>query len=167
MVDDESPPRPAPRRGGRHLRVPGPRASLIALAVLIVAMALVLILLPSSPSPPTVTDALDLAGQPAIRLPPAPGAERALGWEATGSRTDQIGDRQARTAVYERNGRLAVLTVVDGDPLESPGGTTVERAGIVYTRVPGGLTWVRDGHTRVLSGAGVPPQDLLALAAAL
>ena len=130
-------------------------------------MALVLILLPSGPSPPTVTDALDLAGQPAIRLPPAPGAERALGWEATGSRTDQIGDRQARTAVYERDGRLAVLTVVDGDPLESPGGTTVERAGVVYTRVPGGLTWVRDGHTRVLSGADVPPQDLLALAAAL
>ena len=167
MIDDEGPPRRAPAPASRHLRFPSPRASLLVLAGLVVAMALVLALLPSAPGAPIVTEALDLATEPTTGPARAPGVERGLGWRPAGSREDDLGDREAVSVAYERDGLRAVHTVVGGDPLEAPDGASEVRGGVAYTRVPRGVTWERDGHTHVLSGAGVPQDELLDLATRL
>ena len=38
-----------------------------------------------------------------------------------GTRTDEIGGRKTRTVFYEKDGKRIAYTIVDGDPLSTPG----------------------------------------------
>jgi anti-sigma factor RsiW len=64
-------------------------------------------------------------------------------WRAVGARSDIVDGRTIRTVFYERGRRRVAYTIVSGPALG--GGRRV---------LPGGtaLTWVRDGHTCVVSG---------------
>ena len=64
-------------------------------------------------------------------------------WQAVGARSDIVDGRTTRTVFYERRGRRVAYTIVSGPALE--GGRRVLGGGSA-------LTWVRDGHTCVVSG---------------
>ena len=138
----------------RRAPVPELRTSLALLGVLVVAMILVVALLPSGSSTPALDEVAALAALPADGPAPAPGREATLGWRATGSRTDEVGDRAAVTVRYAREGATASLTVVKGDVLGGPA-----PAGSVVREV--------DGRTRVVTGVGTTQRELDALAAAV
>jgi anti-sigma factor RsiW len=80
---------------------------------------------------------------------------RPAAWRAVGTRKDVIEGRTTRTVFYERDGRRVAYTIVSGPALER--GRRV---------LPGGsaLTWVRNGHSCVVSGR--VPAAVLAKAAA-
>jgi anti-sigma factor RsiW len=66
---------------------------------------------------------------------------RPAAWRAVGTRSDVVEARPTRTVFYERDGQRVAYTIVSGPALEHG------------RRVLGGaLTWVRDGHTCVVSG---------------
>ncbi|HET6689867.1 MAG TPA: hypothetical protein VFG74_03290 [Miltoncostaeaceae bacterium] len=133
---------------------PDLKVSLVALAVLGVAMVLVVLLLPGGSSTPSLDEVAALAARPAHGPAPPGGAEAGLGWRATGSRTDRIGDRVAVTVHYARGPDRATVTVVDGGALSgaAPAGSVVRRAG---------------DRTRVATGAGTSRAELGDLAAAV
>jgi anti-sigma factor RsiW len=92
-----------------------------------------------------------------------------FGWEATGTRTDEIGGRETRTVFYEKDGREIAYTVVGGDALDQPSDAdeaTVE--GTVIRGLEAGgrqiVTWRRNGQTCVLSSTDVPRRELETLA---
>jgi len=92
-----------------------------------------------------------------------------FGWEATGTRTDEIGGRETRTVFYEKDGREIAYTVVGGDALDQPGDadtSTVEGTVLRALEADGRqvVTWRRNGQTCVLSSADVPRDELLTLA---
>jgi hypothetical protein len=100
---------------------------------------------------------------------PFPYWEDRFGWRASGLRRDRVDGRLLTTVFYRRGHELIAYTIVAGAPLAS-GATahTVTRAGLVLAsfstperRV---LTWLRRGHTCVLSGTAVPLAALLDLA---
>jgi len=166
--------RPARRRG----LMAGGFAVAAAAVLLIVA----LVVLPGGAGGPTVAQAAELARLPATQ--PAPGVSagdparldaavdgvafpawvKEFGWEAVGARSDEIGGRAATTVFYEKEGRRLAYTIVGGEALEVPDGTTVTVKGVGFTAIDQGVTWRRDGHTCVLTGAGVPPDRVLDLA---
>ena len=129
------------------------RTSLALLGVLVVALILVLALLPAGSSTPGLDEVARLAALPADGPAPGAGREAELGWRATGSRTDEVGDRAAVTVRYARGGATASLTVVEGGVLSGPA-----PAGSVVREV--------DGRTRVVTGTGATQQELSDLAAA-
>jgi hypothetical protein len=138
----------------RRSPFPELRTSLVLLGVLIAAMILVVTLLPAGSSTPGLDEVAALAARPADGPVPAAGPEAELGWRATGSRTDEVGDRAAVTVRYARGQATASLTVVDGDVLRGPA-----PAGSVVREV--------DGRTHVVTGAGASPRELGDLAAAV
>ena len=91
-------------------------------------------------------------------------------WRATGARTDRLGGRLETTVFYRRGPRLIAYTIVAGDYLaDFPGARTMLRSGTwltVYPRLGDRVvvTWLRRGHTCVLSGRDVPLSALTALA---
>jgi hypothetical protein len=91
-----------------------------------------------------------------------------FGWRARGTRTDEIGGRATRTVFYGRGGRTVAYTIVGGDRLPAPAGRAAAREGVqlISFRSSGrtAVTWVRQGHTCVLSGTGVDADTLLTLA---
>ena len=92
-----------------------------------------------------------------------------FGWEATGTRTDEIDGRETRTVFYEKDGREIAYTVVGGDALDQPGDadeSTVEGTVIRALEADGRtvVTWRRNGQTCVLSSKDVPREELLTLA---
>src|SRR5207249_5651727 len=94
---------------------------------------------------------------------------RDRGWRAVGTRDDVIDGRKAETVFYERGGRRVAYTIVSGPPLPTPSnGEHSVRARVELTRLVldgrAVVTWRRKGHTCVLSGAGLPREDLLSLA---
>jgi hypothetical protein len=135
----------------------------------------------------TVADAATLAARPATAavfeppddhatLPnlrgaglPFPYWEDRFGWKATGARDDHVGGRALTTVFYRHDGRRIAYTIVPGTRLPSvPGAKTITRSGIVV-RVSTDdrrliVTWLRQGHTCVLSGVDVPLSTLTALA---
>jgi hypothetical protein len=133
---------------------PDLRVSLIAVGVLIVAMVLVLAFLPSGSSTPGLDEVVRVAALPADGPPPRAGPEADLGWRATGSRTDRVGDRVAVIVRYARGPARATVTVVDGGVLDgpAPAGTLVRESG---------------ERTRVVTGTGVGLAELADLAAAI
>lgn len=100
---------------------------------------------------------------------PFPYWEDRFGWRATGVRRDRIAGRVLTTVFYRRDRAVIAYTIVAGPPLPAGvsaraivrAGTTVET---LSTGEESAVTWLRRGHTCVLSGAGVPLNRLLDLA---
>ena len=177
------------RERARHRPLPRRSLSLAAAAVATAALtAVALVVLPAGAGDPTVLQAATLAQRPARAAapPPLPGRpalldQRAEGlafpdweakfrWRATGARVDELEGRRATTVFYENPRGVRIgYTIVAGDPLAAPAGARAAvREGVRLRSVERGgrivVTWLRDGHTCVLSGEGVPRDVLLDLA---
>ena len=124
--------------------------------------------------PATVTVAEppdDSATLPRLRAAglPFPYWEDRFGWKATGVRTDDIDGRALTTVFYRSHGRRIAYTIVPGTRLPAASGAeTIKRGGIVVHASTDNrrliVTWLRRGHTCVLSGTDVPLGTLLELA---
>jgi hypothetical protein len=100
---------------------------------------------------------------------PFPYWEDRFGWRAKGVRSDWVEGRLLTTVFYRRGASRIAYTIVSGNPL--PAGADAEaiaRAGTSVasfsTDAERVVTWLRRGHTCVLSGRGVPLDTLLKLA---
>jgi anti-sigma factor RsiW len=174
----------APRRSThrRRFALGGALAGAVAAA----ALAAVL-LVPSGQGDPTVVDAARLAERPptapvaaepsnpkllaaAVEGVPFPNWSREFGYRQVGIRSDRLGDREARTILYERNGKRIAYTIVSGAGIEAPSdasktrrnGVTLHALADRGRRV---VTWWRDGRTCVVSASDVSDDELLTLAA--
>jgi anti-sigma factor RsiW len=174
------------RRRRRRMSFSTPLAGgLAAGAAFAILLAL---LLPGGAGGPTVVEASELAAQPAEA--PAPGPVRSepalldaraeglafpnwaeeFGWRASGRREDEIDGRRAVTVFYEKGGRRIGYTILSGDPVDAPDeASTANREGVMLRGLSAEgrviVTWLRGGHTCVLSGTGVDAATLLDLAA--
>jgi hypothetical protein len=150
----------------------------LGLAGAAAAILLVLLLVPGRDGP-SVADAAVLATRaPTAGAPaPLPAVEgvrfprwnERFAWRATGVRSDRLGDRDATTVYYRYDGHRIGYTIVGGSALALPSrGARVLRGRTAFHSLRLGgrtvVTWRREGHTCVLSGAGVRPRTLLALA---
>jgi len=152
-----------------------------------VALALVLVLPGVISGGPSVAAAYALAEKPPTEAAPAPapGAPQLLnanvdgvpfpnytaqfGWKPVGARQDDPSGRDATTVYYEKAGRTIAYTIVSGDALDRPShARTTAQGNVEYRTLRDDgrtiVTWERNGHTCVLSGAAVRPAELLALA---
>jgi anti-sigma factor RsiW len=180
-------------RPARTARAPRTRrrvwaAGLAGAAVAAVALALVLTLPGNVPGAPSVAEAAVLTTRPPTEPapPPKPGTPTLLaravdgvpypnwtakfGWKAVGSRVDTLDGRRATTVYYAKNGRRIGYTIFAGSPLDVPEDAVhVVREGtdLSLLTVDGRpvVTWLRSGHTCILSGADVPKPILEKLAA--
>ncbi len=173
-VDDLGSARRTPSRRLRWL-------PLGALAAVAAAVALAVLLVPSGGL--SVEDAVAAADRPPTRAAQAmpgvpqlldedvdgvafPNYARRFGWRATGVRDDVLDGRRARTVHYARGDARVAYTIVAGAPLERP---DAERGGVPLRTFDADhrtvVTWVRQGHTCVLSSkdAGAPALVELAL----
>jgi hypothetical protein len=159
---------PRARRRWFSVALAGAAAAAVLLAAVLVAPG----------GAPTVADAAAFATAPATA--PAPPAEGPLldlsqdgvafpawteqfGWEATGSRTDELDGRSTTTVFYEKDGKRLGYTIVGGDALDVPDGRVITVAGTPVTVFAddGQLvaTWEREGQTCVLTGAGTGVEE--------
>jgi hypothetical protein len=166
---------------------PRRRGPLFAVGALGTAGALLwtVAVLGGTPAGLTVAQAAALSGRPAttpVREPrddqvTLPGLRAAglpfpywgdhFDWEAEGARTDGLDGRLETTVFYRRDAGSVAYTIVSGTSLPSGAGArTIVRDGIMLAVYPklGVVTWLRRGHTCVLSGRGVPLQAMLELA---
>jgi hypothetical protein len=96
--------------------------------------------------------------------------EDRFGWHATGERTDRLDGRELTTVFYRRGSQRIAYTIVSGDALPpAQAVSTTVRAGTIlagsWSRGRPVVTWLRLGHTCVLSGGpGVPLTALIQLA---
>jgi hypothetical protein len=96
--------------------------------------------------------------------------EDRFGWRAIGFRRDRLDGRTLTTVVYVQAHHRLAYTIVSGPALATPAaarstledGTRLTALDEAGRRV---VTWLRRGHTCVLSGAGVSQAELLALGA--
>ena len=151
------------------------------------ALVLTIVALGGGEASLTVADAATLAARPATATVPEPPDGRAtlphlraaglpfpywedqFGWKATGVRNDVVADRTLTTVFYRSQGRRIAYTIVAGARLPPADRTeTVTRSGIVVHVLPVDrrlvVTWLRRGHTCVLSGTDVPLDALVKLA---
>jgi hypothetical protein len=154
----------------------------------VAATAFVIVLLVGGAAAPTVDEVAGLADlrptapapsprpqQPTLLAADAEGLaypdwSREFGWRASGERQDRIGDRDATTVYYAKEGGEIAYTIVSGKPLErGHGAATTTVDGVEFAIDDEGgrtvVTWLRGGHTCVLSGEGVPRESLVELAA--
>jgi anti-sigma factor RsiW len=174
---------PAASRGiaRRRLALGGGLAGAAAAAVL----AVVLVLSSGSESP-TVVEGARLAERPstgAVAVDPSnpkllaanvegvpfPNWSKKFGWRQAGIRSDGLGDRDARTLLYEHAGKRIAYTIISGDGIAAPSdATTTTRNGVnlhsLSDRGRRVVTWWRDGRTCVLSASNVGNRELLKLA---
>jgi hypothetical protein len=170
--------RPA-RRGFGRMLVPA-TTGLVA-AVLVIAA--VLLVPRNGPSVGEVAELGQLrptAGAPA-RVPgtpqllavkvadvPFPNYTVKFGWRPEGQREDRPSGRHATTVFYDKGSRTIAYTIVSGDSLKRPTGTTTTRGGVEYTTLKHDartvVTWKRRGHTCVLSSTNVGGAELVKLA---
>ena len=175
-ADRERARRARRRRHGLRVLAGGLAAALAALAVALIAA-------PSGDEAPTVGAVVRLgdraAAQPAPGSGSRPGTLRAsVGgvafpdwdtryWPATGARADELSNRATRTVFYStRDGGRAAYTIVDGEPLDSPGRGRVHTVDGVDYRVLRNrgrtvVVWQEGGHTCVLSAPAGVPGDVL------
>ena len=162
------------------------RLPLVAGACASAAALVLALILTGGGEPPSIADAAALATKPATARAPGPYDESTtllalevedvpypnwshrFGWQATGTRTDRIRGREAKTVFYEKRGRRIGYTIVTGGALRKPAaGARVVRQGTeLRTLDLAGrtvVTWRRRGHTCVLSGADVGRTTLLTL----
>ncbi|HSC03153.1 MAG TPA: hypothetical protein VLC49_07530 [Solirubrobacteraceae bacterium] len=118
---------------------------------------------------PASDDHVALPGVQAAGMP-FPYWEDRFGWHAAGARTDRLDGRELTTVFYRRGAERIAYTIVSGDSLPPAQATrTTVRAGTVlaesWSRGRPVVTWLRQGHTCVLSGdRGVPLGALAKLA---
>jgi anti-sigma factor RsiW len=171
---------PRARASSRRRRALVPAVAALAVAVL----AAVLVLPSGTPGGPSVVEAAALAQRPAVEPAPRsvmgklldrraaglpfPDWAQKFGWQATGARTDTVDGRRMTTVFYAKGARRIAYTIVSGAALDEPegGDRVVEgtRVRLVRARPPALVTWLRRGHTCVLSGAA-DPETLRNLAA--
>jgi hypothetical protein len=171
---------PPRRRRRRRFAIAGA----IAGAAATLALAAVLIV-PSSDNA-TVLQASRLSEAPATgSVGVDPGNERLLaadvegvafpnwsdefGWHEAGTRTDRLDGRSARTVFYESARKRVAYTIISGEGIPAPGGSSpVTRNGVRLHSLADGVrrvvTWWRDGRTCVLSSADVGDPQLIKLA---
>jgi hypothetical protein len=167
----------APARPPRHTRRGRLSLALASPVAACAALTVALVLGGQSPAVATVADAAVLASRP-VQAPVSeprgdeqtlprvtaagltyPYWEDRFGYRATGVRRDRIGGREATTVTYVHGARRLAYTIVAGSPL-APGGrmrTSFEGGVVVRSLSMHGteiVTWLRDGHTCVLVGAG-------------
>ena len=172
---------PTKRRRWRlpELRVLLPAAGLAAAA----AIALIVVLAGGAPSTETILAAATRPPTGAVSLDPTqpallrdrveevrfPNFEGKFGWEANGTRTDDIEGRDTRTVFYRQEGRDVAYTIVGGEALPWPEGKKTTIDGVPFRSFTDGdrtvVTWRRNGHTCVLSARDVSEESLLELAA--
>jgi hypothetical protein len=162
-------------------------AAVGATAALAVA-AIVVILALGGASSPSLANAASLGQRPATAAAPAaqPGQPKLLavdvegvpfpdwaakfGWKPVGTRTDTIRGRRTTTVFYSKAGKRLAYTIVAGDPLKVPsGGAPAVREGtrlLAFADLAGrpAVTWLREGHTCLLTASGVPRATMLKLA---
>jgi hypothetical protein len=92
-----------------------------------------------------------------------------FGFEAVGVRRDNLGERLATTVFYARGDQQIAYTIMSGPPLSA--GAAVHQSVWNGIRISSFLThgrvvvtWLRDGHTCVLSGPDTPAALLARLA---
>jgi anti-sigma factor RsiW len=188
-------PSPAPqgRRSPAHSgRRPAPRRALgLASALALTGLATALVLVGGASPAPTVAEAAVIGALPPtapvqkppedhtihVMLPraraaglPFPYWEDRFGWRAVGLRRDRIDGRLLTTVIYARHDQRLAYTIVAGSALPNDARAGVTgRDGTVLRSVSIGrrvvVTWLRRGHTCVLSGTGVAVDALLALGA--
>jgi hypothetical protein len=153
------------------------------------AAALVLVLtLPSGAGGPSLAEAATLATRPSTAAAPAPlAADPKLldaavegvpfptwldefGWRTVGVRVDKLDGRETTTVFYEKEGKRIGYTIVGGGHLAVPErAASASRKGVDLRALTLDgrevVTWLRLGHTCVLSGEGVKRSVLLKLAA--
>jgi len=169
------------RRARRRRRGLGVLAG--GLAAALAATAVALIAAPSGDEAPTVGAVVRLGDRAAAQPAPGPGSRpgtlrASVGgvafpdwdtryWPATGARADELSNRATRTVFYStRDGGRAAYTIVDGEPLDSPGGGRVHTVDGVDYRVLRNrgrtvVVWQEGGHTCVLSAPAGVPGDVL------
>ena len=154
----------------------------VALAVL-----LVVLLVPGGAGEPTVLEVAGLADRgPSAPAPardpvdptllaasvagvPFPAYGPKLGWHASGARADELHGRDTRTVFYAHGRRRVAYSIVSADALAWPAGarrTVLDGIALRYLRRHGQtiVTWLRAGHTCVLTATDVPRAELLELA---
>jgi hypothetical protein len=168
-----------------------PRWLGVAVAGALAALAVMVGVAATGQAGPTVALAATLATRPvvahvaeppddSVRLPglhaagagglPFPYWEDRFGWRATGARIDRLDGRAMTTVFYRRGAERVAYTIVAGKPLALGAGTTRltrARTELATFETGGGqrvVTWLRRGHTCVLSGRGVPLRALVELA---
>jgi anti-sigma factor RsiW len=171
-----------PRGAGRR---PLALGGALAGAVAAVVLAAVL-LLPTGSQNPTVIEAARLAEQPAtgavgvdhsnpkllaanVEGVPFPNWSKEFGWRQAGARSDRLRDRDARTVLYEHDGKRIAYTIVSGAGIAAPSDAiTTRRNGVnlhsLRDRGRRVVTWWRNGRTCVLSASDVSNRELLKLA---
>lgn len=159
--------------------------ALAAVCVLAVAVAVVVSTIGSAA--PTVAQAAQLASRPATAATPAgsggavlaglrvaglpfPYWEDRFGWLASGVRRDSLSGRTTTTVFYRGAGRSIGYTIVPGPALATPANARVTvrdgtRIAILRIGSRTVVTWLRRGHSCVLSGSGMPSDALVRLAA--
>jgi hypothetical protein len=177
----------AERRGRKAPKTwrPALAGGLAAAAAFALLLALVL---PGGAGGPSVVEAAELAARPVQEAAPAPDDEQPkllaaraeglafpnwaqeFGWRAAGRRVDEIDGRRAVTVFYEKGGRRIGYTILSGEALEAPDDArTAVREDTTLQRLRADgrvvVTWLRGGHTCVLSGAETDAETLLDLAA--
>ena len=174
----------APRARRRRIALGG----VVAAATTATALALVLTLPGNVPGGPTVVQAAQLGTlppqAPAPTMDPGnrallhaavdgvtfPNWEYRFSWRAVGRRTDRISGRPVTTVYYGR-GRLRIAyAIVAGAQVPPPVATgKIIRSHTLLRHFRAGgrtvVTWIRHGHTCVLSARDVPLQAMVGLAA--
>lgn len=176
-----------PRRSRRRAWSGIPRLVPVGAVAVAAVVAALVITLGGGVSAPTVAQASVLATRPATAAAPAqqghtpmladvraaglpfPYWDDRFGFTAVGIRHDRFDGRPATTVFYKSGNQRVAYTIVSGAPLAFGARTrgTVQDGISVWTLRAHGMrvaTWLRRGHSCVLSGRGVPFSQLVSLA---
>jgi anti-sigma factor RsiW len=101
---------------------------------------------------------------------PFPDWQEHFGWKAVGARHDRLDGRSATTVFYRRRNQVIAYTILGGGPLpvRMPARLSVRNGTVLHSLAIDGrstVTWLRRGHTCVLSGTRTNDVALLRLAA--
>ncbi len=178
---------PRRRRPVSGLAMRGRAVTAVAASGLAAVFAAVAVLAVGTTGGLTVAQASEVAARPVQMPAPKPGEESAalpglraaglpypywqdaFGYRAVGVRHDRLDGRLATTVFYARGGANVAYTIVAGAPLpagETTRGTVLQGVSLRALTAHGRtvVTWVRAGHTCVLTGDGATVSTLLRLA---
>jgi hypothetical protein len=157
---------------------PSVRPALAGAVALAMTLVVIAVLALNGPSGVSAMDAALLSPLPAERATQAPSFEgvsypdwsRAFGWRKAGQRTDELGGRRTTTAFYRHTHHRIGYTVISGRPIDPPDGAdvvTVNDTELHRFRLgeQDVVTFIRNGHTCVLSGKVHRASTLVKLAA--
>jgi hypothetical protein len=157
--------------------IPVRRPALAGAVALVAALALVVVLSLGGPGGASAVKAAQLNALPAEHAAPArsfagvsyPNWSVEFGWFALGRRGDELGGRRTTTTFYRHTHHRIGYTVVAGRALKPPADAEVVTVkGLELHRFRLGeqdaVSFVRNGHTCVLSGKVHDPDTLVKLA---